>query len=376
MPGRPPIDPDRLLATFLDLVRVDSPSGSEGACASRCAEALAEAGCEVVFDDSARVTGSDVGNLIATLPGTAPGVLVLSAHMDCVDPGLGVEPVIEDGYVRSAGPTILGADDKAGLAAAIECVRALAQSSVAHPAVKCVFTVQEEVGLKGAKALDPSSVTGDACLVLDADGAPGGIVVAAPTHYTFVADYHGVAAHAGVSPEEGRSAIVMAAEAITRLPVGRVDELSTANVGTIEGGSATNVIAARARVTGECRSIDRARVEELRAQMEHTLTSAAHARGGSCEVRWNLEYEGFSLSEDAPIVALVRGACEDVGLVARTFVTGGGSDANVIAAHGVPTVALSCGMEGVHGTDERIEVSALESLARLCVAVAVRMSVS
>ncbi len=372
----PEIDSARLISTFLELVRTDSPSGSERACASLCAEALSEAGCEVTFDDSAGVTGSDVGNLIATLPGQHGATLVLSAHLDCVDPCRGVEPVVEDGYIRSAGPTILGADDKAGLAAAIECVRVLAGAGAMRPTVKCVFTVQEEVGLKGAKALDPGATRGDACLVLDADGAPGGIVVAAPTHYTFVAEYEGVAAHAGVEPEKGRSAMVMAAEAVTRLPAGRVDELSTANVGTIVGGTATNVVPAHVRLTGECRSIDRRRVEEIREQMDRTLREAAVAHGGTCDVRWSLEYAGFSLPEDAPIVSLVRAACDDVGLTTRTFVTGGGSDANVIAAHGVPTVALSCGMEGVHGAGERISVTSLEALARLCVAVACRMSAS
>ena len=371
--GPPPIDEARLLATFLTLVRIDSPSGSEGACASWCAEALAEAGCTITYDDSAAITGSDVGNLIATLPGSIDATLVLSAHLDCVDPGEGVEPVVDGGVVRSAGPTILGADDKAGIAAAIECVRVLAASGAARPTVKCVFTVQEEVGLRGAKALDPETVSGDVCLVLDADGAPGGIVVAAPTHYTFAAEYVGVAAHAGVSPEKGLSAIAMAAAAISRLPIGRVDEVSTANVGTVEGGTATNVIAAKARVTGECRSIDRARVETLRERIDAVLTRAASDHGGTVDVHWNLEYEGFSLADDAPVVTLVRSACHDVGLEARTFVTGGGSDANVLAAAGVPTVALSCGMEGVHGTDERIEVAALEALARLCVAVAWRM---
>ncbi|TLM98071.1 MAG: M20/M25/M40 family metallo-hydrolase, partial [Actinobacteria bacterium] len=229
---------ERLLATFLDLVRIYGPSGSEAPVAAYCARALEEAGCEVRFDDSAVVTGSDTGNLIAQLRGDAPATLVLSAHLDTVEPAGGVEPVVRGGVVLSAGDTILGADDKAGLAAAIECVRRLAESDGPRPNVRCVFTVQEEVGLTGAKALDPVDAQGDLCLVLDADGAPGGIVIGAPTHYTFTARFTGRAAHAGVRPEDGISAIAMAAWAIARLPIGRIDEMTTANVGTVHGGTA------------------------------------------------------------------------------------------------------------------------------------------
>lgn len=366
---------ERLLDTFLDLVRLDSPSGSEATCAAYCHAALEAAGCTVRFDGSETVTGSDTGNLIAELPGTAPGMLVLSAHLDCVEPCRGVKPVVRDGLVFSEGDTVLGADDKAGLAAAIECVRRLAEQGGAHPTVRCVFTVQEELGLVGAKALAAEDCTGDLCLVLDADGTPGAIVVGAPTHYTFAAEFTGRAAHAGVQPEAGISAVKMAAEAICKLPIGRLDEATTANVGSVRGGSATNVISARCEVTGECRSRDRARVEALKSEMDATMREAAENAGGTVEILWHLEYEGFGLAENDPAVELVRAACADAGLQASTFKTGGGSDANIIAAMGVSTLALACGMSGVHGTNEQISVTDLEALGRLCVAVARRMAV-
>lgn len=368
------IDAGRLLDTFLALARIDSPSGFESACATWCAEELAAHGCAVRFDDSARVTGSDTGNLIAELPGTVPGVLVLSAHLDCVEPCRGVDPVIEAGVVRSAGDTILGADDKAGLAAAIETVRVLAATSEPRPTVRCVFTVQEELGLIGAKALDSADAAGDLCLVLDADGRPGAIVVAAPTHYTFCAEFVGRASHAGVAPEKGLSAIGMAADAIARLPIGRLDDETTANVGSVRGGTATNVIAARCEVTGECRSLDRARVDRVRAEMDATLREAAERAGGSVDIVWKLEYEGFRHDADDPMVALVRAACADAGLEASTYTTGGGSDANIFSADGVATLALACGMSGVHSVDETLAVADLEALATLCVAVARRMA--
>ena len=247
---------DRLLETFLDLVRIDSPTGSEAACAAYCAGALREIGFDVRFDDSASVTGSDTGNLIALLPGTVGRTLAFSAHLDCVEPCRGVEARIVDGIVVSAGDTVLGSDDKAGPAAAIETARRLAERGGPRPALKMLFTVQEEVGLVGAKALDPADVGCDLCLVLDADGAPGGIVIAAPTHYTFFAEFTGRASHAGVAPEKGVSAIRMAADAISHMRLGRLVAETTANVGSIKGGGATNVIAARCEMTGECRSLD------------------------------------------------------------------------------------------------------------------------
>lgn len=364
----------RLLETFLHLVRIDSPTTEEAACARYCADALRAAGCRVTFDDSAARTGSDTGNLVAELPGGTDAVLLLSAHMDVVEPCRGVEPVIQDGIVFSAGETVLGADDKAGLAAAIECVRRLAETDAPAPTVRCLFTVQEEVGLRGAKELADDAVKGDMCLVLDADGTPGGIVTAAPTHYTFKAAFIGKASHAGVAPESGISAIVMAADAISAIPVGRLDELTTANVGTIEGGSATNVITPRVDLTGECRSLDRARVEDVKAAMDAAMRQAADKHGGSVDIAWTLEYDGFRNAEDDPRLALVMDAVRDCGREPRTFSTGGGSDANVISALGVPTFALSCGMAGVHGVGEQIEIADLEALADICEAVARRLA--
>ncbi len=226
----------------------------------------------------------------------------------------------------------------------------------------------------GAKALAAESVAGDLCLVLDADGRPGAIVVAAPTHYTFRAVFEGRAAHAGVAPEKGVSAVRLASDAIARLPIGRLDDETTANVGTVAGGTATNVIAARVEITGECRSLDRARVEALRSDMDRTMRSAAEDGGGSAAIEWQLEYEGFALADEAAAVSIVSAACADVGLESTMFRTGGGSDANVIAALGVPTVALACGMQGVHGVNEQIAVQDLEDLTRLCVAVARRLA--
>jgi tripeptide aminopeptidase len=363
----------RLLATFLDLVRIDSPAGSEAAFAEHLASRLAALGCTVHMDDAESRTDSPCGNLIAELPGTVSGLrLVLSAHMDTVMPGRGIVPVVEDGVVRSQGETILGADDKAGIAAILECLQRIAEDALPHPALRVILTVGEEVGLMGAKALDPSDIVGDLCLVLDADGTPGGIVTSAPTHYTFKATFTGHAAHAGVEPEKGRSAVVMACRAVSSMRIGRLDAETTANIGTIQGGVATNVVAASCSLTGECRSRDPEKAEAAREEMEAAMQSAASVGGGAVTTLWTKEYDGFGFAEDDPLLALVEAACRDAGLAPRLFATGGGSDGNVLTAKGLPSLVLSTGMTSVHGTSESIRVDDLSALARLLLAVVAR----
>jgi tripeptide aminopeptidase len=292
--------------------------------------------------------------------------------MDCVQPCQGVQPIVNGGVVRTAGETVLGGDDKVGLAAIIEAVRRLKDGGDAHADILLLLTVSEEQGLLGAKALSAADATADVCFVLDADGQVGGIVTAAPTHYTFKAVFSGRAAHAGVEPEKGISAIVLAASAIERMDLGRLDAQTTANIGTIEGGSATNVVAPTCGVTGECRSLDRESVEVVRAAMDTALREGAAAHGGSVEVTWTLEYGGFSVAKDSPALALAEQACEDIGVAPRRFATGGGSDGNVMASLGMPTLVLSSGMSKVHTTDEELEVAQLERLADLLVAIARR----
>jgi tripeptide aminopeptidase len=361
---------ERLLRTFLELVRIDSPSGEESGVAEYVTRALSAAGAAVRTDDRGYEADSDTGNIIAELDATADGpTIVLSAHLDTVEPGRGIRPVVEEGVVRSAGDTVLGSDDKAGVAAIIETVRRLRASGAPHPRVRVLMTVGEERGLQGAKALDEADATGDLCLVLDADGRPGGVVVCSPTHYTFSATFHGHASHAGVEPEKGRSAIAMAANAITSMSVGRIDPETTANIGQIHGGGATNVVAASCHVTGECRSLDVDKVEAVRERMDAAMRSAAAALGGSVSVIWTKEYDGFRFSDDDPILAIVEDAIRSAGLTPRRFATGGGSDGNILSAKGLRSLVLSTGMTAVHGTAESLAVEDLHALVRILMAV-------
>lgn len=371
---------ERLLATFLELVRIDSPTHHEAGVARYCVDALTAAGCEVVVDATEAVTGCDTGNVIALLPGTGAGLTVaVSAHMDTVEPGCGVEPVIgEDRVIRSAGDTVLGADDKVGIAAAIEAIRRVGESGRPHPPMMAVLSVAEEIGLIGAKAMDKSTLADvDLALVLDAvDGEVGGIIVAAPTHYTFTAEFTGKASHAGVAPLEGHSAIVMAARAVCAMDLGMPDERSTANIGVIEGGVATNVVAPSVRMTGECRSLDAARVEELRESMDSAMRAAAREGGGTVDIAWNTEYLGYSVAETAATYRLVADACGDIGVTAEPCVTRGGADSNVFAEHGVPALALCCGMSGAHSQGESVAIRDLEMLTALVEAVVARAAIT
>jgi tripeptide aminopeptidase len=360
----------RVLSTFLDAVRIDSPSGEEALFGAWCADRLRELGCSVRFDDTAQASGADCGNLIAELPGSGAGtVVVLCAHLDTVQPGRGIVPVVADGIVRSAGETILGADDKAGVAVILETLRRVHESGMPTGPVRVLLTTGEEMGLQGAKAISPADCTGDICLVLDAHGSVGGIVGAAPTQYTFSATFTGTPSHAGVEPEKGRSAIGMAARAIESMPLGRLDALTTANVGEIRGGSATNVVAASCTMRGECRSLDSERAEAVRAELDAAMRAAAADMGGTVDVDWKLEYAGFRFPDGDPLVRLVEEACRDIGVTPEVFETGGGSDANVLTAKGLPSIVLACGMTDVHGTGESIAVADLESLTDLLTAV-------
>jgi tripeptide aminopeptidase len=364
---------ERLLRTFLELVRIDSPSGQEADVAAYVIEQLRALGLRAYVDDSAYEADSTSGNVIAEMKGTCTGpTIVLCAHLDTVEPGRGIEPVVADGVVRSGGRTILGADDKAGVAAILETVRRIKDSASPHPCVRVLLTVGEERGLKGAKALKQKDASGDLCLVLDADGAPGGIVTSAPTHWTFSATFHGRASHAGVEPEKGLSAVAMASQAISAMRLGRLDDETTANIGQVNGGGATNVVPSSCYVTGECRSLDAAKVEAVRAEMDDAMRSAASDMGGSVTIAWTKEYDGFRFADDDPMLALVEGAAWELGLGVRKFRTGGGSDGNVLTEKGLPSLVLSSGMRNVHGTDEEVAVHDLESLVRLLLAVIAR----
>lgn len=360
----------RLLETFFELVRIDSPSRHEAQVAAYCKDRLEALGFSVRIDDTRASTGSDTGNLIAHLPGTATGHIALSAHMDCVSPCSGVEPVVVDGCVRSAGDTVLGADDKAGVAAIIEALAAIIADGRPRPDITVVLTVCEELSLLGAGALEPDLFDGTVpCFVFDANGAPGSVVLAAPFHYTLSARFVGRAAHAGVEPEAGVSAIQMAAAAIAQMQLGRIDECTTANIGMIDGGREVNIVPDACTVSGECRSLYEDRVDAQRDRMTEALTDAAEHFGGSVDIDWRVDYPGVLFDESDPIVSKLFAAARAADLEPKTMVSGGGADANLLGTKGAKAVTLSIGMTAFHSTDEYITVADLEGTERFIEAI-------
>ena len=370
----------RLLDLFCELVRIESPSFHEAPMAARCADELRRLGFEVSFDDSAERVGSDTGNLVAHLPGTRTGHMVFSAHMDTVQPCAGIEPVVVDGVVRSAGDTILSADDKAGVAAIFEGVRSAVESGSPRPDVTVLLTTCEEQSLLGAGALAEDALAWpenlpaatpeaerDGCFplfVLDADGAPGTIIMGAPYHWTLRARIEGRAAHAGVEPEEGVSAIQIAAAAVAAMPLGRIDECTTANVGRIEGGVAVNIVPAVVTLMGECRSLYEDRVLAQRDAMTRALEEAAARFGGQVEVAWELDYPAVMHEPGDAIVAHLEAAAATCGLESRHATSGGGADANILGTKGADAITLGIGMTNFHSVDEYIEVADLQNMAR------------
>lgn len=366
---------ERLLETFFDLVKIDAPSGHEGAAAAYCADALRKCGCTVEFDDAGEKIGSDTGNLYAVLPGTAEGSVILTAHLDCVQPCEGIQPKVVDGVVYSDGTTILGSDDKSGVAAIIEAVRALSEGAEPHAQVKVVFSLQEEVGCLGAKHLNVGSFeSGEPCYVFDSDGEPGTASLAAPYHYTFKAVFTGKASHAGVAPEKGISAIEAASLAVTRMKeagcLGAVGAYCASNIGTIAGGTADNVVAPECTMTGECRALDEQDVMRVHDEMDAAMRDAAGEMGADVDIVWDLEYKGFCLDGTSRAVQLFETAARRVGLEPALMKSAGGTDANMYINKGVEPLVLSTGMTNFHSVEECIKVVDLENTSRLAIALA------
>lgn len=357
------IDPQALREEFMELVRVDSVSLQEGRVAELVQGKLEALGLEVVRDRACQAQGGECGNLIAILPATAAGrpTVMLNAHLDTVQPGCGIEPVCTDGdLICSAGETILGADDKAGVAIILAGLREIISQQVPHGELQVVFTVAEEIGLHGAQELDYSLISPDYAFVFDGGRQMGTLVVAAPSAAKLKWCVHGVAAHAGVCPEKGVNAVQIAAEAVAGMRLGRLDEETTANIGIIQGGMARNIVPDRCEVSGEARSHDEgklaAQVEQMRACFRQAVGRRAGAR---LEEEQHSSYKRFRLGPEEEVVQIATRAGERLGLEVVYKTGGGGSDANVFNARGIPAVICATGGAEVHTLQEQVSISAM-----------------
>ncbi len=365
---------ERLLQGFCDLVRIHSPSGAEDHMVSVLKKTLQDLGCTDISEDTAGAAfGGTSHNLYAFFPGNAPQTahiptLMFSAHMDCVPPCENIEPHIENGVITSKGDTILSADDKSGIIAILEGLRRIKEQGITHGSLQIIFTVCEEKGIKGSRHMDKSKIKADFGYVLDCGGAPGTIVYGAPGISEFTIKITGKAAHAGLAPETGLNAIMVAAKALSTFPQGRKDAQTTANVGTITGGTATNIVADYAQVVCEARSLDPVALQAISAEIAQCFNNAAQEYGAHIHIDLQDNYDSFLLDTHSPVMQLAQQAALRAGLQVRLETSGGGSDANNFNAYGLPTVPLGTGMSKVHTTEEYITVQHLEQSCALVMA--------
>ena len=364
------IDRARLQRLFLELVSIDSLSRREGRIAARLGDELRALGAEVVFDDAGAAVGGETGNLIAHVAGSVPApALLLCAHMDTVSPGEGVRSVVEDDVIRSDGTTVLGGDDKAGIAIVCECVRTCRDRGLPHPPLDVVFTICEEIGLVGARHLDIDRVRARRGLVFDSD-AVGVVFTRLPGANHLDVVVRGRAAHAGMAPERGVNAIRVVSEAIAAMRLGRLDAVTTANIGIIQGGRATNIVPDEVLVRGEARSHD---PDRLAAQTDHMRAcfeeAAARHPGARVEVRVEAAYQPMAVADDSPIMRLVTAAAARTGRNIASAAWGGGCDANILNRRGFEVVNFGTGMQDIHTTSEWLRVSDMVAAAEVTLAV-------
>ncbi|PSL41105.1 tripeptide aminopeptidase [Planomicrobium soli] len=360
---------ERLLNEFLELVQIDSETRNEGDIAVFLKEKLESLGFYVTEDDSSLRNGHGANNIIATLRGNAADVAAIyfTVHMDTVVPGVGVKPEVRDGYVYSDGTTILGADDKAGIAALFEMIRTIQEQEIEHGDIQFVITAGEESGLAGAKELDPSLLFAKYGYAVDSDGKVGGIVTSAPYQAKLWTTVYGKTAHAGVAPEKGISAITIAAKAIAKMSLGRIDAETTANIGRFEGGKATNIVCDEVSILAEARSIREDKLADQTTHMESVFENVAQSFGGRAKTDVKLMYPGFHFEETERVVKIAQRAAAKIGRPSPVLTSGGGSDANIFNGYGIPTVNLCVGYEEIHTKNERMPIEELEKLAQLLV---------
>jgi tripeptide aminopeptidase len=357
------VNEKRLIESFMELVKIDSISREERNLADLLIEKLEDLGLEVIVDQAGEKVKSNCGNIIARFEGNIKEVtpIMFSAHMDTVVPGKNIQPVCEGDKILSSGKTILGADDKAAIAALLEALHIIKEDNISCGDIEIVFSICEEIGLLGAKNLDISSLNAQIGFVLDCGGQVGEIISAAPSQNSLKIIIHGKSAHAGSNPEEGINAIQVAGFALSRMKLGRIDEETTTNIGIISGGKATNIIPDEVTLEGEVRSRNEEKLEKYTKKLKQIVEDTAQEFKTKAEVKINREYYCYNLSTDDRVVKIAMKAAKDMGLEPLLHPSGGGSDANVFNKKGFPSVDLAIGIEKAHTVDEYILVKNLKN---------------
>jgi tripeptide aminopeptidase len=365
----PTVNQERLLQTFLTLCRFNTPSRQEKLASEWAAEYLRNIGFHIEFDDAGEKVGGTIGNLIAFKPGTLPEAtpIFFSAHFDTVEPTPNLEIAVEGDTIHALSDTILGADDKCGMAPILEAMTLLQESGEPHGDIQLLLTICEEIGLVGAKLLDPARIKGRFGFILDSGPPIGSLTHAAPYQNSLRIKIEGHPAHAGASPERGVSAIVAAANAIARMKLGRIDEDTTANIGTIQGGTARNIVPAEVKMIAEARSRVQSKLDAQIAHMKETFETEAARIGAVATVEVIKEYSGYNLTASDPVIRIASAAAEAIGLTPSLRPTGGGSDGNIFNGHGFPSTVLGCGMQKIHTHEEFCTLSDMVKDTEWCV---------
>ncbi len=356
----------RILKSFLKMVRIDSPSKHERRMADHVVSELKKLGLKPREDAAHRRFGGEAGNIHAVIRGgsSAAPRLLLNAHLDTVAPGVGIRPRVKGRYVVTDGRTILGADNKAGVAVMLEVARTLREEKVFHGDIVLLFTVSEEIGLVGAKNMKRGGLKADLGLTLDG-GDVDEIIYRAPSQDNIRVEITGRAAHAGVRPEEGVSAIRVASIAVSRMRLGRIDKETTANIGIIKGGVARNIVPEKVVLIGEARSHSASKLRAQVAHMKREFVRSCRANGARMEFEVTRSYDAFAVPSGSPAYRIVMDSANAIGLSPKAKITGGGSDANVFNARGVPTLIIGAGADRVHTSTERLSIDQMCRSAEL-----------
>lgn len=361
---------NRMVNEFIEMVKISSLSLKEGKFAAVLADKLKALGFEVYIDKAGEQVGGDTGNVLARLKGNSDiQPILFCAHMDTVIPGENINPIIRDGVIYSDGQTVLGGDDKAGIAAILEAMKYIKEKKLPHGDIELAFTISEEGGMLGAKNMDYSWLKSKMAFVMDSSGNVGEVIIQAPAQIKILTTIKGRTAHAGLAPEKGISAIQVAARAIDKMKLLRIDKETTANIGSINGGMATNIVCDKVEMSIEARSLVRSKVEAQKDHILECIQRACEEFGAEHDTKHYLNYSEINLPKDTPVIKLADKALKRIGIDTNLTSTGGGSDTNIMNGKGIQAVTLGIGMRNVHTTSENISIENLEKTAELVAAI-------
>lgn len=361
------INKQRILDTFFEYVKIDSETLNEKSMAERLINDLSRIGIKAYCDNCGNKFGSNGGNVYCYLDGDKNyEPIMLSAHIDTVTPGIGIEPFIDnDGYIRSKGNTILGGDDKSGVVAIIEALRVIKEKDLKNRPIEIIFSIAEEGGLRGSKNFDLSNIKSKKAYILDSSGDVGHIIIAAPGQAKITAEIIGRKSHAGIAPENGISSIQVMADAISHMKLLRIDDETTANIGTVIAEGPTNIVCDRAKMIAEARSRDLNKLNAQTVNMAECLKNACKKYNAELNIKTEYMYEPYSIDEDNEMIKFVSKKMTDIDIIPSLHTSGGGSDANVYNKKGMSAIVLGTGMSKVHTVDEELSVTQLENISKL-----------